>query len=140
MRPRDLDRRNEDMVEPQQASLHGEGLLLSLVSKHLPPSRRRAVVHKPPSTGDCDKPAVCAQGRISDRPVCGHVALWDLDVLPDIRLWVDDTHVGLVGTAIHKNAVVHLQECVLRVVLYKNVRNVRYGYALNYYIQETAVQ
>ena len=132
MRPRDLDRCNEDMVEPQQASFHSEGLLLPLVGKHLPPSRRRTIVHKTASTGDCDEPAICAQGRISDRPVRGHVALWDLDVLPDIRLGVDDAHIGLVGTAIDKNAVVHLQKCILRVVLYLVVRNVLYEYALDW--------
>ena len=40
-----------------------------------------------------------------------------LNTLPYIGLGVDHTHVRLVGTTIHHNAVIHLQECILRVIL-----------------------
>lgn len=38
-------------------------------------------------------------------------------MLPDIRFWVDNAHVGLVGAAIYEHTVVHLQECILGIVL-----------------------
>lgn len=40
-----------------------------------------------------------------------------LDMLPHVRLRVDDAHVWLVRAAVHEHAVVHLEEGVLRVVL-----------------------
>jgi hypothetical protein len=40
-----------------------------------------------------------------------------LDMLPDVRLWVDDAHIRLVSSAVHQNPVVHLKERVSRIIL-----------------------
>ena len=108
---------DEDVVEPQESALHCEGLLLTLVCKHLPSARCRAIVHETSPASDGDEPAIGAQGRISYGPVRRHVALGDLDMLPYIRFGVDDAHIWLVRTAIDKNAIIHLKEPVLGVVL-----------------------
>ena len=41
----------------------------------------------------------------------------DLDVLPNVRFRIDDAHIRLIGTPIHKGSVVHLQERISSVVL-----------------------
>ena len=72
---------------------------------------------KTPPTRDGDEPAIGAQGRVTYGPVRRHVALGDLDMLPYIRFGVDDAHIWLVCAAVDKNAIVHLQERVLGIVL-----------------------
>lgn len=50
-----------------------------------------------------------AEGEKGPRP--------HLDVLPDIRFWVDHAHVGLISTAVDEHAIVELEEPVLGVIL-----------------------
>lgn len=76
---------------------------------------------KPSSPSNRNESAICAQRRVPDWPICGHVALRNFDVLPDVRFGVDDTHVRLVCATIDENAVVHLQKRILGIVLVKNV-------------------
>jgi hypothetical protein len=45
----------------------------------------------------------------------------DFDVLPDIRLWVDDAHVRLISTPIHEGSVIHLKKGITSVVLQGNI-------------------
>lgn len=45
-----------------------------------------------------------------------------LDVLPDVGLGIDDAHVELVRAAIDEHSIVHLEECMLRVVLSQIIR------------------
>ena len=40
-----------------------------------------------------------------------------LHILPDIRLWIDDAHVRLIGTSIYQQTIIQLKECVSRVIL-----------------------
>ena len=40
-----------------------------------------------------------------------------LYVLPNVRFGVDHAHVGLISTPVNQDAIIHLQECVLSVVL-----------------------
>ena len=40
-----------------------------------------------------------------------------LNVLPDIGLRVNDAHVGLIGTSINQDAIVHLQKSILCIIL-----------------------
>lgn len=46
-----------------------------------------------------------------------YIDAYDLDMLPNVRFWVDDTHIRLVGTPVHKGSVVHLEESIACVVL-----------------------
>lgn len=43
----------------------------------------------------------------------------DLDMLPDIGLWIDDAHVRLISTTIHEGPIIHLKEGITGVVLRK---------------------
>ncbi len=55
--------------------------------------------------------------------------VYDLDMLPDVRFWVDDTHIRLVSTSIHKGPVVHLEEGIAGIILptiYVILRSVLY--------------
>lgn len=46
-----------------------------------------------------------------------YINAYDFDMLPDIRFWVDDTHIRLVGAPVHKGPIVHLEESITSVVL-----------------------
>ena len=77
-------------------------------------------MHQTSATSYGDQPAIITERRVFDWPIRGEVALRNFDMLPDVGLWVDDAHIWLVRAAVHKNAVVHLQECITRVVLRVN--------------------
>ena len=40
-----------------------------------------------------------------------------MDMLPDIGLWVDNTHVRLVSSTVHENTVIHLEKRISGVIL-----------------------
>lgn len=77
-RLRNFNSRDQNVVKPQHPTLHNECLFLQLIGEKFPPPGRRAVMCKTASTSDGDEPPVCADGRVSDRPVRCEVALKDL--------------------------------------------------------------
>lgn len=59
--------------------------------------------------------------RIASRCESKRFQITHFNVLPNIRLWIDDAHVRLVRSAVHEHSVIKLQEGVLCVVLCERV-------------------
>lgn len=59
--------------------------------------------------------------------------LVNLDMLPDIRLRIDDAHIRLVCSPIHQSSVVHLQERVTGIVLHAGFKLVEGAKKLSAY-------
>ena len=91
-------------------------------------------MRKSSSASNCDQSPVSANRRVAYRPIRCQIFLRYLEtilkqrhyyaqsgtnlyVLPNIRFGVDHAHVGLISTPVNQDAVIHLQKCVLRVVL-----------------------
>ena len=91
-------------------------------------------MRKASPTSNCDQSPVSANRRVAYRPIRCQIFLGYLEtilkqshfhmqsetslyVLPNVRFGVDHAHVGLISTPVNQDAIIHLQECVLSVVL-----------------------
>jgi hypothetical protein len=120
VRPGQLYGSNQNMVEPQQPTPNRECLLLYLISESFPSPRGGTVMYKTPSARYGYQSAIRAQSRVSYRPVRCEIALRDLDALPDVGFGVNNAHIWLICAAVYQNAVIHLKERILSVVLRVN--------------------
>jgi hypothetical protein len=99
-------------------SPYREALFLALIIEQLPSSREGVVMRKASPSGHCDKTPIRADAAASDRPIGGEVIGGYFDVLPDVRLGIDDTHVWLVSAPVDECSIFQLKEGMIRVVLY----------------------
>lgn len=140
IRPILLGRGNQNVPEPLHPTPNRETLLLALTLEQFPPPRIGIVVRQTPPTRDSQQSPVRGAAHVSYGPVRGDILRWDLfhtvlyslftspspreervrgtnlDMLPDIRLRVDNAHVGLIGSPVSKQSIVQLKESVLGVI------------------------
>ena len=55
-----------------------------------------------------------------------------LDMLPNIRFRVDNTHVRLISASIYEDPVIHLQECISGIILLERSKQLVSEYQDNY--------
>ena len=119
---------------PQEPPANLKRLLLLLVGKYFPSTGGGTIMYKSTPSSDGNETAVNADGGVPDRPVRREIVLRNLDgvndcisflserqhyfnMLPDVRLGIDNTHIWLIGPAIYQYPIVHLQERIFTVIL-----------------------